>query len=478
MARNEEIERELHFQSAQADKVLEYNQRVLDGDGDLRRKLELSQEMESQLMEKLAVYQRTIKKQNTSISSLQSECEKEKKACAKKDKELQACLLKSTQRAKADSEGKNLFDELWVYLVAEFKAMSVASAAVGGNDDAYDPAQAARVLSLGKAKREEEFLVMMRSLILKFPELQRLFGGGAGATADPTLSPKNNNNNAAGRLSIFPAMSPHGKQGGSSSKKGALGSACKRGGDRAFFSTMLHIATQTDESSLLDSAAANEESLWLTDIALKRDAPSPGSVGGQSSLSYYEQNNHSSTPVGLYGSGMVGDGGSSIVEHELSVKSTSAVPPSHSSPSGSKMKSGSMHRPRMQGFSSLRGAGSGAGSGAGAGAGAGAEVPSSGASVGSSHSGGNRTVPVDMRMYVNNGRSSGSGGFTKISGITGQKKAIVSNSGSGSFDMKQGASPQSSVSMSPRGGGSSSLDDDNSTIFTASPRGQDIDDIL
>ena len=213
-----------------------------------------------------------------------------------------------------------------------------------------------------------------------------------------------------------------------------------------------HVATQTNESNV--GNALNEDSLWLTG---RKEF-----IQGQSSLSYYNQNDFSASVVSQE-SGMLS--GNLSIDNDLSVKSASAVPPSKS------MKHrlpASTHRPRMQGL--MQGLSPQIKESA--------LVPSSSASVGSSHSG-SRSVPVDMRIFRegSNTRQPAKGATSQIPGITGQSKAIFHG---GSLSPQKGKhfaadlggiSPQSSVSMSPRDR------DDNSTVVSLSPRhGNDMAD--
>lgn len=64
---NKFIKSELRFQSKQADKVLEYNQKVLSQEKKLRQELELSQESQKEMQLKFGHYQRLIKQLNENI---------------------------------------------------------------------------------------------------------------------------------------------------------------------------------------------------------------------------------------------------------------------------------------------------------------------------------------------------------------------------------------------------------------------------
>lgn len=57
------------LQSKQADQVLVYNQQVLDRDRELRQELELSRVTQTEMVNRLALYQRLIKQLNERIST-------------------------------------------------------------------------------------------------------------------------------------------------------------------------------------------------------------------------------------------------------------------------------------------------------------------------------------------------------------------------------------------------------------------------
>ena len=411
MIRNAQIEEEMSFQSKQADKVLEYNQSVLDEDKDLRVNLKLSRAMEAELLEKMAVYQRTIKKQNETMKELKVDFEKSESRLVKSEEELKTLRSASrTGTARGGPKEATMFDEVWAHLTREFQSLGINST----DDRGGESTPSAQT----KKEREEQFIAMMKKLLQKFPELRPLLGSmSSTADGEQQLHKKSPG------LSIFPAMSPTGK-GGKAAKKL----------EKLFNSHLQSVATQTNESSV--GNVLNEESLWLTD---RRD------FQAQNSLSYYSQNDFSASVVSQESNALAGN---SSLDNDLSVKSTSAVPPSKSTRTG---KFGSTHRPRLQGFSRMKES---------------SPVASSSASVGSSHSGG-KTVPVDMRFFSegsSNARQPPRDLISKIPGIMGQKKAIVGNP-----DFGGRGSPQSSVSMSPR--------DDNSTIMTLSPRhGEDMGD--
>lgn len=418
MLRNARIEEEMSFQSKQADKVLEYNQGVIDEDKDLKVNLKLSRAMEAELLEKMAVYQRTIKKQNETMKELKTDYEKNENRLAKNEEEMRT-LRRASRTGTAASGGpkeSTMLDDVWTYLSDEFQSLGIK----GGSHD-----EESKSSSLTKKEREEQFLSMMKKLLQKFPELGRLLGN-----VSPRGGGDQQHRKSPG-LSIFPAMSPPGKGGKASAAKKL---------EKLFNNHLQSVATQTNESSV--GNVLNEESLWLTD---RRD------FQAQNSLSYYSQNDFSNSIVSHEGNALAGN--SSLVDNDLSVKSTSAVPPSKSTRKGNF---GSTHRPRLQGgFSRMKES---------------SPIASSSASVGSSKSGG-KTVPVDMRFFSetsSNARQPLGEFVSKIPGITGQKKAIVGNP-----DFGGRGSPQSSVSMSPRDR------DDNSTIMTISPRHGDdmIDDI-
>lgn len=425
MIRNSQVEEEISFQSKQADKVLEYNQQVLDEDKDLKVNLKLSQAMEAELLDKMTVYQKTIKKLNETIEDLRSDFQKSDAQLTKKDEEMETLKYKLADRAaKEGSKDKSTsFDELWSYLKQEFENLGASTISSSGNQEEYK--------RMTKKEKEEHFVAMIKKLAQKFPELRHL-------SVNPSTGGDQQHQRRSPGLSVFPAMSPTGKSGKAATKRL----------EKLFNHNTLHVATQTNESSV--GNILNEDSLWLTD---RRDF-----VQAQNSLSYYSQNDFSAS-VASQGSGMLA--GNSSLDNDLSVKSTSAVPPSKSMKKG---LSGFSHRPRMQGHSSRIKETS--------------PVPSSNASVDSSRSGG-KTVPVDMRFFseTSNARQPSGGTTSRIPGITGQKKAIVYGSSTDPPKDRHFAadfgrnSPQSSVSMSPRDR------DDNSTIMTVSPRhGDDMAD--
>mmetsp|Transcript_4790 Transcript_4790/g.7288 ORF Transcript_4790/g.7288 Transcript_4790/m.7288 type:complete len:359 (-) Transcript_4790:937-2013(-) len=72
-AMNAMIRTELGYQSKQADQVLIYNQRVLEKDRELRQELELCRVTQTEMINRLALYQRLIKQLNERISSEESQ---------------------------------------------------------------------------------------------------------------------------------------------------------------------------------------------------------------------------------------------------------------------------------------------------------------------------------------------------------------------------------------------------------------------
>lgn len=56
-------------QSKQADKVLEYNNTVLEKDKEMRIELDITQETHKEMVKKLALYKRLIKQLNERISA-------------------------------------------------------------------------------------------------------------------------------------------------------------------------------------------------------------------------------------------------------------------------------------------------------------------------------------------------------------------------------------------------------------------------
>ena len=65
---NAAIKNELHYQSKQADMVLEVNQQVLDRDRAMRLELQLAQSAEKEMIGKLSMYQRIIKQLNERVA--------------------------------------------------------------------------------------------------------------------------------------------------------------------------------------------------------------------------------------------------------------------------------------------------------------------------------------------------------------------------------------------------------------------------
>ena len=212
------------------------------------------------------------------------------------------------------------------------------------------------------------------------------------------------------------------------------------------FSLVAHISTQTDESSL--GNGVHEDSLWLTDPRHQ------AAVSTCSQISVGQNESCASYPIGAG----VGDGASSLID-QLSIKSTSAVPPARYSKKGNG--SGiSLGRTRMHAVAT--------------------------ASVSSGTSKNSKSVPLDMRNFneKNSARAPRASDTSSFPGITGHKKPItVSNSPEAplkattdrgiEFEVISGHSPQSSTSISPRPLGGN---EDGSTIFSASPRFNDEDE--
>ena len=435
MERNGHVEQELRVQSHQADKVLEYNQAVLDKEKELRLNLSLSQSMEAELMEKMTVYQRTIKTQNEAIARLEGEAAGYVQAAEEAREALAAHL-----RAKEAEASK--FDELWSFLLEQYGLIGVSAPAEGGKQDGESGERDQS--SPSREQREEAFLQMLRDVLIKFPELCGLLGaGGKGVKKTSLVQKAWTQQSGSASISLLPAVSPPGK----ANQRGAKG----RKADKRF-SFATSIATQTDESSL--GNVLHEESLWLTDAKHQAAGPSFSqfSVGQNESVASYNS-----------GAGVAAGGSSSSIDH-LSVKSASAVPPPRNSSKKGRGPGLSLGRTRMQAMAAA------------------SEV----VSVSSGTSKSSKSIPLDMR-YINdkqNSRPPRANESSFIPGITGRKKPITASDspqaspkairhrdkGLG-FDAVGGISPQSSVSMSPRGIGGEN--EGGSTIFYVSPRFDD-----
>jgi hypothetical protein len=427
MERNEHVEQELRVQSHEADKVLEYNQAVLDKEKELRLSLSLSQSIEAELMEKMTVYQRTIKTQNEVIGRH----EEEVASYVRATEEAKEALAEHVRTREVEI---SKFNELWSFLLEQFDLLGVSSLAEGGGVRGEKEQLSSQSLSRDK---EEAFLKMIREVLLKFPELRGLLGesyDGLKKDTSPQKAPAQQSQSVSAGISLFPAVSPPGKTG----QQGGKG----RRADK-LFSFVASISTQTDESFL--SNVLHEDSLWLTDT--KHQAAGPA-------LSRFSMGQNES--VASYNSGAgLGAGGSTSID-QLSVKSTSAVPPAHHS-----KKSRGAGRTRMQAVST--------------------------ASVSPATATSSKSIPIDMRYLNNhkNTRQSRVSDASSFPGITGRKKPImVSESPHASpeaardrgveFEMASGGSPQSSVSMSPRA--TRDENEDGSTIFSVSPRFNDEDE--
>ena len=295
MERNNHVEQELKLQSHEADKVLEYNQTVLDKERELRLNLSLSQSMEAELMEKMTMYQRTIKAQNDVISRHEDEVAGRVRAADEAKEALAAHLrTKETER--------NKFDELWSFLIEQYGLLRGSSPTEGGaaRRETREMSQ-----SFSQRQKEEAFLKMLQDVITKFPELLGVLGKEHEG-AKMVLSPQKaciQQSGSAG-ISLLPAVSPPGKVG-------QRGGKMRRNEKR--FSLVAHISTQTDESSL--GNGVHEDSLWLTDPRHQ------AAVSTCSQISVGQNESCASYPIGAG----VGDGGSSLID-QLSIKSTSAVP--------------------------------------------------------------------------------------------------------------------------------------------------------